>query len=54
MKLNEMLASLRYELRQLDEAIFSLERIDQGRGKVKKLGRPLGSKNNPKVMRLAV
>jgi hypothetical protein len=49
MKVDEILAELRSELQQLNEAILSLERIDQGRGKLKKLGRPPGTKNKPKL-----
>jgi hypothetical protein len=49
MKVNEILAELRSERQQLDEAILILERIDHGRGNLKKRGRPPGSKNNPKL-----
>jgi hypothetical protein len=56
MKIDEILAALRYELRQLNDTIVSLERINfpHGRGKAKKLGRPPGTKNKPKVVPLAV
>jgi hypothetical protein len=56
MKIYEILAALRNELRQLNETIFSLERINfpYGRGKLKKLGRPPGTKNKPKIVPLAV
>jgi hypothetical protein len=54
MKVNEMLGELRQERQRLDEAILSLERIDSGRGKLKKLGRPPGTKNKPKILTLAV
>jgi hypothetical protein len=54
-----MLAELRAERDQLDEAILVLERLGAGRGKrrgrppawmtlVKRRGRPPGSKNKPK------
>ena len=54
-----MLAELRGEREQVEQAILVLERIGRGRGKrrgrppawmsqVKKLGRPPGSKNKPK------
>ena len=54
-----MLAELRAEREQIEEAILSLERLARGRGKrrgrppmwlaeVKKRGRPPGSKNKPK------
>jgi hypothetical protein len=56
MKIYEILAALRNELRQLNETIFSLERINfpYGRGKLKKLGRPPGTKNKPKIVPLVV
>ncbi len=55
----KMLADLRREREQLEEAILTLERLAQGRGRrrgrpptwmveVKRRGRPLGSKNKPK------
>ncbi len=55
----KMLADLRREREQLEEAILTLERLVQGRGRrrgrppswmveVKRRGRPLGSKNKPK------
>jgi DNA invertase Pin-like site-specific DNA recombinase len=54
-----MLADLRQEREQIEEAILSLERLARGRGKrrgrppawmqeVKKRGRPPGSKNKNK------
>jgi hypothetical protein len=54
MKVKEMLAALRYERQRLDEAIICLERIDYVRDNLKKLGRPLGRKNKPKIMPLAL
>ena len=54
MKVNEILAELRLERQQLDEAILSLERIDHGQDQLKKLGRPPGTKNEPKLVRLAL
>jgi len=56
MDVTKMLADLRQEREQLEEAILSLERLAMGRGKrrgrppswmteTKKRGRPLGSKN---------
>jgi len=56
MDVTKILADLRQEREQLDEAILSLERLALGRGKrrgrppswmteTKKRGRPLGSKN---------
>ena len=55
-----MLAELRQEREQIEEAIMSLERLARGRGKrrgrpplwmteVKRRGRPPGSKNKPKL-----
>ena len=55
----KMLADLRQEREQIEEAILSLERLARGRGKrrgrppawmqeVKRRGRPPGSKNKPK------
>jgi hypothetical protein len=55
----KMLADLRREKEQLEEAILTLERLAQGRGRrrgrppawmaeVKRRGRPPGSKNRPK------
>jgi hypothetical protein len=49
MKIYEILAELRSELQQLNEAILILERVDHGRGKLKKRGRPPGTKNKPKL-----
>jgi hypothetical protein len=59
MDIMKMLADLRTEREQVDEAILVLERLAHGRGKrrgrppawmsqAKKLGRPAGSKNRPK------
>jgi hypothetical protein len=56
MDVTKMLAELRQEREQIEEAIISLERLARGRGKrrgrppawmteVKKRGRPPGSKN---------
>ena len=54
-----MLADLRQEREQIEEAILTLERLSRGRGKrrgrppawmsaLKRRGRPPGSKNKPK------
>jgi hypothetical protein len=59
MDTEKMLAELRAERDQLDEAILTLERLAAGRGKrrgrppawmtaTKRRGRPPGSKNKPK------
>jgi hypothetical protein len=64
MDLNKMLADLRQEREQIEEAIMILERLARGRGKrrgrppawmtatvtapKKRRGRPPGSKNKPK------
>jgi hypothetical protein len=59
MDINKMLAELRNEREQVEQAIMVLERIARGQGKrrgrppawmsqVKKRGRPVGSKNKPK------
>jgi hypothetical protein len=62
MDVNKMLAELRQEREQIEEAIIILERLARGRGKrrgrpplwmsqaapVKRRGRPPGSKNRPK------
>jgi hypothetical protein len=59
MDINKMLAELRAEREQIEQAILVLERMAVGRGKrrgrppkwmtsVKLRGRPLGSKNKPK------
>jgi hypothetical protein len=59
MDINKMLAELRGEREQVEQAILVLERIGRGRGKrrgrppawmsqVKRRGRPPGSKNKPK------
>jgi hypothetical protein len=55
----KMLAELRQEREQLEEAILTLERLARGRGRrrgrppawmteMKRRGRPPGSKNKPK------
>ncbi|HEY7335794.1 MAG TPA: hypothetical protein VH639_12985 [Bryobacteraceae bacterium] len=55
----KMLADLRQEREQIEEAILTLERLARGRGKrrgrppawmtaLKRRGRPPGSKNRPK------
>jgi len=55
----KMLAELRQEREQIEEAILTLERLAQGRGRrrgrppawmteMKRRGRPPGSKNKPK------
>ena len=60
MDVTKMLAELRQEREQIEEAIISLERLARGRGKrrgrppawmteVKKRGRPPGSKNEMKL-----
>jgi hypothetical protein len=54
MKIDQIVAALRDERQQLDEAILSLERIDHWQAQFKKLGRPPGSKNKPKLLPLAV
>jgi hypothetical protein len=57
----KMLADLRREREQIEEAILTLERLAQGRGRrrgrppawmseVKRRGRPPGSKNKPKEL----
>ena len=59
MDINKMLAELRVEREQIEEAIMTLERLARGRGRrrgrppawmaqVKRRGRPPGSKNRPK------
>ena len=62
MDVNKMLAELRQEREQIEEAIIILERLARGRGKrrgrpplwmsqgepAKRRGRPPGSKNRPK------
>ena len=61
MDVMKMLAELRQERAQIEEAIVTLERLAQGRGrrrgrppawmselKIKRRGRPPGSKNKPK------
>ncbi|MGI8988814.1 MAG: hypothetical protein ACR2I2_04400 [Bryobacteraceae bacterium] len=58
MDVSKILAELRQEREQLEEAIISLERLARGRGRrrgrppswmalTKKRGRPPGSKNKP-------
>jgi hypothetical protein len=69
MDLTEMLAELRAERQQIEQAIIILERLARGRGKrrgrpplwmtspteapVKRRGRPPGSKNKPKEEKAA-
>jgi hypothetical protein len=59
MDINKMLAELRNEREQIEEAIMTLERLARGRGRrrgrppawmsmIKRRGRPPGSKNRPK------
>ena len=59
MDLLKMLADLRQEREHIEQAILTLERLAQGRGKrrgrppswmttIKRRGRPPGSKNKPK------
>ena len=59
-----MLADLRQEREQIEEAILTLERLAKGRGKrrgrppawmsaLKRRGRPPGSKNRPKEVAAA-
>jgi hypothetical protein len=61
MDVGKILAELRQEREQLEEAIISLERLARGRGKrrgrppawlslAKKRGRPPGSKNKPTAL----
>lgn len=58
MDVSKILADLKQEREQLEEAILSLERLASGRGRrrgrppswmseAKKRGRPVGSKNTP-------
>jgi len=60
MDVSKILAELRQEREQIEEAIMSLERLARGRGRrrgrppawmteVKRRGRPPGSKNKPKA-----
>lgn len=60
----KMLAELREERQQIEEAIMTLERLARGRGKrrgrppawmtaIKRRGRPPGSKNKPKESQAA-
>jgi hypothetical protein len=60
----KMLAELRQEREQLEEAILTLERLARGRGRrrgrppawmteLKRRGRPPGSKNKAKVSKAA-
>ena len=60
MDVTKMLAELRQEREQIEEAIMTLERLARGRGKrrgrppawmteIKRRGRPPGSKNTPKA-----
>ncbi|MGH9628895.1 MAG: hypothetical protein ACRD7E_11270, partial [Bryobacteraceae bacterium] len=67
MDITKMLAELRQERQQIEEAIIILERLARGRGKrrgrpplwmtgdtpVKRRGRPPGSKNKPKEEKAA-
>jgi hypothetical protein len=46
MDVMKMLADLRQEREQIEEAIITLERLARGRSK--RRGRPPGSKNKPK------
>jgi len=59
MDINKMLAELRLDREQIEEAIMTLERLARGRGRrrgrppawmaqMKRRGRPPGSKNRPK------
>jgi len=59
MDINKMLADLRQEREQIEEAIMTLERLARGGGRrrgrppawmsqIKRRGRPPGSKNRPK------
>jgi len=59
MDVNKMLADLRQEREQIEEAIVTLERLARGRGRrrgrppawmsaIKRRGRPPGSKNKAK------
>jgi DNA invertase Pin-like site-specific DNA recombinase len=59
MDINKMLAELRLEREQIEEAIMTMERLARGRGRrrgrppswmsqIKRRGRPPGSKNRPK------
>ncbi|HVW10710.1 MAG TPA: hypothetical protein VN519_04285 [Bryobacteraceae bacterium] len=65
MDVSKILAELRQEREQLEEAIMSLERLARGRGKrrgrppawmveAKKRGRPAGSKNRTQKTTSAV
>jgi len=60
MDINKMLADLKLEREQIEEAILTLERLARGRGRrrgrppawmseIKRRGRPPGSKNKPKL-----
>jgi hypothetical protein len=60
MDINKMLAELRTDREQVEEAIMVLERLALGRGRrrgrppswmtaIKRRGRPPGSKNKPKA-----
>lgn len=63
MDVSKILAELRQEREQLEEAILSLERLASGRGRrrgrpplwmseAKRRGRPPGSKNKPKEVKI--
>lgn len=65
MDVAKILAELRLEREQIEEAIISLERLARGRGKrrgrppawlamTKRRGRPPGSKNKAQVVKTAV
>lgn len=60
MDISKMLVDLRQEREHIEEAILTLERLAQGRGRrrgrppawmteIKRRGRPPGSKNKPKT-----
>ena len=64
MDILKMLADLRQEREQIEEAILTLERLARGRGRrrgrppawmaaIKRRGRPPGSKNKSKEMQAA-
>lgn len=65
MDVTKILADLRQEREQIEEAIMTLERLARGRGKrrgrppawlaaVKKRGRPPGSKNKTATVKTAI
>jgi hypothetical protein len=53
MDIAKVLIQLRYEHARISAAIEAIERLNRGRGSsgssIKRLGRPPGSKNKPKV-----